>query len=255
MRYVAWMGSSSKMPRNGNGTIAHVRRPFVADRPVHVTHHVREDVGSLRQQWIMDLFRALVRGCRGRGLRVVAWVIMGNHIHCICVSSRRADQADGLRYLFGKLARAINTSLRRRGKVFVERFFSVAATTARHAWRMMGYLLRNPTAAGLRPPPGELVDAYTGFEASALDSNAWMIGVFGPRGAQRRSLLLAMTRRPAPLDAYHRRAAPTSTGSAAPPTRPARVNSRTGGEPVVGSRCRQTRMPGAWWPVLVTYSS
>lgn len=92
---------------------------------------------------------------------------MGTHLHLIVISESRECLTDGARYLFGQLARRLNTLWRRRGRVFDDRYASQAGRSVRHAFQTIGYVLRNPRSAGLAPPDGPL-DPYVGADESLL---------------------------------------------------------------------------------------
>jgi len=61
----------------------HSRREVSVRRPLHLTIKMVDEDGmpSLRQEVVRARFRELVRSARERGLTVIAYNLMSNHIH------------------------------------------------------------------------------------------------------------------------------------------------------------------------------
>lgn len=189
-----------KMKRSGrSGRLLHGRRDVSTTRPIHITNRVAPDVPSLRHPAIQKHFRGLLAEARQRGVRTVVAVVMDNHVHW-CV---RADSRDALReatkYVFSKLAKFINRLFGRRGKVFVERYYSECARNARQAWNTLGYILRNPFSAGRRGVVGGGWDRYTCIDEEAIGGDGFLRSLLGPSPRERRALLMRMTRGPVPF--------------------------------------------------------
>ena len=175
---------------------------------MHLTVHTGDDVPSLRTDAAMGVFRELLAGARLRGMRTVALTIMPTHVHWVVVAESAEALRDATRFVFGQFARRFDALVGRRGKVFVERFWSVCAKAARHAWNLLGYVLRNAAAAGLgrrrgRGDGGDAaiagrLDRFTAVDMETIDADPFLRGILGPDGSERGRLILRMSREAVP---------------------------------------------------------
>ena len=149
--------------------VPHLRRPPLDPRnPVHVTLKVRREVWSLRRgRSVRALQRALLasKEDRERGIAqvgVVHFAILSNHLHLIVEAGNRVALSRGLQSLEIRMARALNRSMDRRGRVFADRFHAHVLKTPTEVGRARRYVLDNAAIhdarAGLRPADG---DAFT----------------------------------------------------------------------------------------------
>lgn len=123
---------------------------------------------------------------------------MHEHVHLVLVPSSKEALRDAMRYLLSLLAQGLNRLWgRARGKIFEDRYWSVCGKSARHAWQMLGYVLRNPVTAGIRAP-GER-DPWVRFDLAALSADRFLLTVLGPTETLRREALAAMRRGPVPF--------------------------------------------------------
>ena len=143
----------------------------------------------------LETFRACVRALPDRGVRVLAYSLMPNHLHLFVVADDREALGDAMRYLFSKLARALQRLAGRRGRVFSDRYFSVVARSVRQAWITLNYVLFNAGRAGIRWSR-RLVgwDDFTGIDTSAMANHRFLRSVFGPDGPAFSGLALRMAR-------------------------------------------------------------
>jgi putative transposase len=184
--------------RSKNGNLVHGKRDVSTRRPMHVTQHIGAGLPSLRRPEVLALFRRMVGGAAERGLKTVAYALVGNHIHWVCLPESREALAAATRYVFGQLARNLNRLWQRKGHVFEGRFASETGRSARQAWNTLNYVLRNPVDARLAPRNGRL-DPYIGANVSLLATHPFLRSVFGPVGPQLRQLLHQMARAPVPF--------------------------------------------------------
>jgi putative transposase len=184
--------------RSKNGKLAHRKRDVSTRRPMHVTQHLGPGLPSLRRPEVLALFRRMVGGAAERGLKTVAYALVGNHIHWMCLPESREALAAATRYVFGQLARNLNRMWQRKGHVFEGRFASEAGRNARKAWNALNYVLRNPVDARLAPRNGPL-DKYVGANVPLLGSHPFLRVVFGPVGPQLEQLIRRMARAPVPF--------------------------------------------------------
>jgi hypothetical protein len=165
---------------------------------MHVTQHLGAGLPSLRRPEVLALFRRMVGGAAERGLKTVAYALVGNHIHWMCLPESREALAAATRYVFGQLARNLNRLWQRKGRVFDGRFASETGRSARQAWNTLNYVLRNPVDARLAPRSGR-VDRYVGANVPLLGTHPFLRAVFGSVGPQLDELLRRMARAPVPF--------------------------------------------------------
>ena len=129
--------------------MSRIARIVLPGIPVHVTQR-----GNGRQRVFFDdgdrqLYVDLLREHAGRaGFRVWAYCLMPNHVHLVGLPERERSLADGLGRTHANYARHFNLRTRGCGHVWQARFFS-CPLDARHLWRAMAYVERNPVKAGL----------------------------------------------------------------------------------------------------------
>ena len=158
---------------------------------MHLTTHVVPGAPSLRQAEVLQHFRELLAGAEQRGVQTVAYAVMAGHIHWIVLCESAEALRDGTRYLFGQLARRLNRMWGRRGKLFVERYWSACCRSAKQAFHALGYVLRNPAVAGYWVR-ARGVDRYVGANEELLGRDRFLRSVTGTTPEVRRALLLDM---------------------------------------------------------------
>lgn len=94
-------------------------------------------------------FLELMRDCcRDRGVTVVAWCLMSDHVHLVL-----ADYEDGMSAAMQRLlltyARRFNKRIGRTGRLFQNRFDRRALDTDRHLMATIRYVHANPQEAGI----------------------------------------------------------------------------------------------------------
>ena len=115
-----------------------------------MTLRVREGLPSLRNQSLFaDVFAAL-RAARNRfGFRLTQFSVQSNHIHMIVEATGRPALSRGMQGLGVRLARAINTRLRRAGKVFADRYHDRILKSLREVRNALEYVLKNARRHGI----------------------------------------------------------------------------------------------------------
>ena len=109
------------------------RLQFDRVTPAHVTLRVREHVWNLRSGRSFGRIEDCFAKARGRfGLRLIQFSVQGNHLHLIVEADGSAALTRGMQGLAIRLARALNSMMGRKGRVFGDHY---------HA-----RLLRSPTA-------------------------------------------------------------------------------------------------------------
>jgi REP element-mobilizing transposase RayT len=164
------------------------RERFRGARPVHVTLRLMAGLPSLRET---AAYRALVAalgaGSERFGLRLVHWSALGNHVHLMVEARDQAALSRGMQGLGVRIARALNRSWRRKGRVYSDRYHAHVLNYPKEVRTALAYVLHNARkhkaiAAGL--------DAYS----SAAWFDGWLVrtAVERPRWLlEARSWLLA----------------------------------------------------------------
>jgi putative transposase len=123
--------------------VPHLRRKeFKSRAVVHVTQRVRPGVPSLRGQGNAEVLLQAF-GYAQELLRVVHYSIQGNHLHLIVEADAPGMLSRGMQGLAIRIAKRLNARLKRRGKVFVERFHSHLLASRREVANAVRYVLGN----------------------------------------------------------------------------------------------------------------
>jgi putative transposase len=129
------------MPRR-----ARIVVPFV---PHHVTQrgNNRQPVFTSSDDYrhYLHLFGRLAAG---RGVRILAYCLMPNHVHLIAVPEKQSSLAEALGRVHSEYALALNRAKGRSGHVWQNRFFSCPLSES-HLWSAVRYVELNPVRAGI----------------------------------------------------------------------------------------------------------
>lgn len=144
-------------PPKGNASgVSHLRRPALSrHHPVHVTLRIAAGVPSLREGRLFHNVRmALAAGRERFGFRLVHFSVQGNHLHLIVEAQGGRALALGMQGLSVRIARAVNRTLARRGRLFADRYHARALKTPRAAHFAVRYVLLNARKHGAAVAPG-----------------------------------------------------------------------------------------------------
>jgi REP element-mobilizing transposase RayT len=158
--------------------VSHLRRPvLLARHPVHVTLRLQRGLASLRQRSLFVAVRAALGKARERfGFRLVHFSVQRDHLHLIAEAEDRRALARGVQGLSVRVARAVNRTVARSGKVFADRYHARVLRTPRQARFALRYVLLNARKherGAARVPRGQV---------DACSSAPWF-GGFGGTGA------------------------------------------------------------------------
>lgn len=123
--------------------------------PHHVTHR-----GNNRQRVFFsdrdyqNYLDSLFRLAQDRKVRLLAYCLMPNHIHAICVPSHRDSLTRLFRELHSQFARSSNRARQCCGHLWQERFYS-CVMDHQHNYQAMAYIEKNPVRAGLTTQAGD----------------------------------------------------------------------------------------------------
>lgn len=131
-------------------------------------------------------FLELMRDCcREAGVTVIAWCLMGNHVHLVLADYEDAMSAAMHRLLL-TYARRFNKRTGRTGHLFQNRFDRRSLDTDRHLMVAIRYVHANPQEAGMslieRYPWssfGEYLRAYDGDVTKSFSDPSCVLELFG----------------------------------------------------------------------------
>ena len=127
------------------GAVSHLTRPAFASRfPQHVTLRLGADTPPIASEWLMKrVTRPCIALCEKPFFRVVEFNVLSDHVHLICEATDAMTLARGVQGLAIRLARRLNTALKRKGKCFGPRYHAVALRTPTQVRNTLRYVLLN----------------------------------------------------------------------------------------------------------------
>jgi REP element-mobilizing transposase RayT len=134
---------------------SHQKRPALGG-VVHVTQKICAGLPGLRTKATFRVIADAVRaGNEKPGFRVVAFSVLSNHFHYIVEAQDEARLARGMQGLGIRVAKALNHRWRRRGQVFLERYFARALRKMQAMRRAFIHVLHNARRHGIKIPAGQ----------------------------------------------------------------------------------------------------
>jgi len=186
LNFRTWGGQrkgAGRPPKGSTAGVSHLRRPSLSrHHPLHVTLRIVAGVPSLRAWRLFSSLRAaLARGQERFGFRLVHFSVQSNHIHLVAEARTGEALSRGMQGLSVRLARAINRTLARRGRVFADRYHARALKTPRAVHFALRYVLLNarkhrPRTSPLAPSSDALLPGFIDSRSSA----AWFDGFARP---------------------------------------------------------------------------
>jgi putative transposase len=142
-RFRTWGGARPGAGRPRSSTrMAHVRRePTSRHAPCHVTVRLVPGLPSLRAYRVFRVVRAALAATKLA--HVVEYSVMSNHLHLLVEAESAQALARGMRSITIRIAKRLNAFLRRRGRVFVDRYHSRALRSPREVRNALVYVLNN----------------------------------------------------------------------------------------------------------------
>ena len=127
------------------GRVPHVTREALASRfPVHVTLKLDQALPSLRSPGLCRIAEGSLRVVKRRGrLRVVHYSLQKRHVHLVVEASDAKALSNGVMGLSISLAKRLNKSLGRSGRVFEDRYFARILRTPRQTRNCLCYVINN----------------------------------------------------------------------------------------------------------------
>jgi putative transposase len=178
-----WGGKRKNAGRKRSGTrsrVVHAKRPVHKGRhPVHVTLRAKAGLPSFRQQLLHKLLAGILSRQRHRkykdDFRVLHFSIQGNHLHLVVEADSENGRGgyqplrSGISGLEIAFARRLNMLLKRKGKVWDDRYHRHDLTSPREVSHGFGYLFNNYTHHGERSYGDGVLD----FHCSAWLFEGW----------------------------------------------------------------------------------
>ncbi len=126
------------------GFVKHVPRgEHYAANPVHVVMRCVPGAPRLRSQLVLAAIGEQLRRAIRRGIAVVQYSIQLDHLHLIVEGPDAKALARGLQWLFSRIALEVNRVARRSGRLFRDRHFRRALTSAVGVRRALVYVMMN----------------------------------------------------------------------------------------------------------------
>jgi len=160
IRFRTWGGRRRGAGRKPSGRkvgVPHRPRPLHERRhPVHVTLRADRRLPSLREErLVLALRRGLARASRCE-FRILQFSIQTDHVHLMVEAEDRSALSRGVQGLGIRLAKAVNSVLGRRGKVWTDRFHARPLRSPREVRNGLVYVLQNwrkhlPAVGGIDP--------------------------------------------------------------------------------------------------------
>jgi len=126
------------------GAVPHDRRPkLLKGIPQHVTLRVVFDAPNLGREYLMKVIRAAIRESQKPDFRVVEFNVLSNHAHFITEADNVEALSRGVQGLEVRIARRLNSALKRKGKLFPLRFHARYLKTPREVRNCLRYVLLN----------------------------------------------------------------------------------------------------------------
>ena len=144
-RFRTWGGARTGAGRpQSSRSVSHGTRPRVTRHvPLHVTLRLVGGLPSLRERKTFRVVREAFGVPRAGDARIVHYSVQSNHIHLLVETEDAQRLAQGIQALTIRLAKRLNRSLSRRGRIFADRFHVRRLRTPLEVRRALAYLLNN----------------------------------------------------------------------------------------------------------------
>lgn len=136
---------AGRKPNGSKRRVGHRKRGALGGTvPVLVTMKLLSDVADLRARARAKVVLGALRKARDRlGTRLVEYSVQHDHVHLVVEPRDTRSLSRAMQGLAVRVARNLNRTLGRRGKVFVDRFHHRPLTTPRQVRNALAYVLCN----------------------------------------------------------------------------------------------------------------
>jgi hypothetical protein len=158
---------AGRKPIGARSLVTHAKRPVLTARdPVLITTRLLGGLPNLRRERTLVVLRdVLARGAERNGFRLVQYSIQTTHLHFLAEGDDAQALARGVQGLLVRVAKALNRTWERRGKVLADRYHARKLATPREVRNALVYVLQNARKHGAR---------LTGIDA--FSSGMWFDG-------------------------------------------------------------------------------
>jgi REP element-mobilizing transposase RayT len=174
---------AGRKPKGAKARVSHQARPkFVRATPVHVTLRVRDELPNLRGSRRFRVVTECFDVVRGRAsFRLVEFSVLSNHLHLVVEAEDSQKLSRGVQGLCVRLARALNRSIARSGRVFADHFHSRLLRSPTEVLNAIRYVLGNAARHYAEAGPDDFSSSATAVRAVLAVPTTWLV-----RDAQRR---------------------------------------------------------------------
>ena len=149
--------------------------------PVHVTVRMRDDGCRLRSGTCFRVLKRAFHAANARfGFRVVHFSVQGNHVHFLVEAEGTRELSRGMQGLNVRMAMALNRLMRRRGKVFADRYHAVVLRTPTQTAHALHYVLRNRQHHAPGRYSADWRDPFASADAPLAAPRTWLLSSLSP---------------------------------------------------------------------------
>ena len=164
-------GAGRKPSRRPVGIPHRTRPEHKARYPVHVTLRADRGLPSLRAAPIFPSIRGALGHALRADFRILEFSVQRDHVHLLCEADSRATLSRGLQGVCIRLAKAVNRTLVRRGRVWSDRYHARALRTPREVRNALVYVLQNGRKHASVPrgfDPCSSAASFTGWKGAPI---------------------------------------------------------------------------------------
>jgi REP element-mobilizing transposase RayT len=142
---------AGRKPKGERAGVSHAKRPELRrEHPLLVTISIDKSLPSLRVVPVLEFFHDVVRAVNARGdFQVVEFSLQRDHAHLVVEAESKLALSRAMNSLVARFARGLNRMLRRRGKVFPDRYHAEAVDTPAAVRNVLVYVLGNGRKHGV----------------------------------------------------------------------------------------------------------
>jgi putative transposase len=127
-----------------------IARVCVGGYPHHITQRGNNKETAFFDDEDRIFYLDILQRYKNRyGLKVLAYCLMGNHVHILAVPEKETSLARGIGGTNLLYTQHINRKYKRSGRLWQNRFFSTVLQEEPYLWAVMRYIERNPVRARL----------------------------------------------------------------------------------------------------------
>jgi REP-associated tyrosine transposase len=146
---------AGRKPSHVRPAVPHRSRPnHLARHPAHVT--LRAGIGLLRRSRVFAQIRRALAASSRDTFRLLHFSVQTNHVHLIVEANDKLALSSGVRGIAIRVARSVNHTVARTGRLWTDRYDARALRTPREVRNALVYVLLNrrkhwPASRGLDP--------------------------------------------------------------------------------------------------------